>query len=97
MIAERYWQVWMDSNVSLDSSGTMEGIDKFNRQAYEVILGRVTKAFDLSSEDPKLLARYDTSPLVPPSQISKKWNNHKNYRDHGQSARQVDVVGATAV
>ena len=69
----------------LDSSGTMEGIDKFNRQAYEVILGRVTKAFDLSSEDPNCLARYDTSPLVPPSQISKKWNNHKNYRDHGQS------------
>lgn len=70
---------------NLDSSGTMEGIDRFNRQAYDVILGSVTKAFDLSKEDPKLLARYDTSKLVPPNEISKKWNNHQNYRDHGQT------------
>jgi uncharacterized protein (DUF1501 family) len=69
----------------LDASGNMAGIDRFNRQAYDVILGRVTNAFDLSKEDPALLARYDTSGLIPPSKINKKWNNHKNYRDHGQS------------
>ena len=69
----------------LDASGAMEGIDRFNRQAYDVILGSVTKAFDLSNEDPKVLARYDTSRLVPYETIDKKWNNHKNYRDHGQS------------
>ena len=69
----------------LDSSGTMDGIDKFNRQAYDVILGSVTKAFDLTHEDPKLVARYDTAPLVPYSKIDKKWNNHKNYRDHVHS------------
>ena len=69
----------------LDAGGAMESIDKFNRQAYDVLLGSVTKAFDLSQEDPQLLARYDTSPLVPYSKIDKKWNNHKNYRDHVQS------------
>ena len=69
----------------LDDSGTMAGIDRFNRQAYDVILGSVNKAFDLSTEDPRLLARYDTSKLVPYETIDRKWNNHKNYRDHGQS------------
>ncbi len=69
----------------LDASGAMEGIDRFNRQAFDVIAGGATKAFDLSQEDPKVIARYDTSNLVPPEKISKRWNNHKNYRDHGQS------------
>ena len=69
----------------LDSNQTMQSIDKFNRQAYDVILGSVSKAFDLSEEDPKLIERYDTSKLVPYSQIDKKWNNHKNYRDHVHS------------
>jgi uncharacterized protein (DUF1501 family) len=69
----------------LDASGNMAGIDKFNRQAYDVILGRVTKAFDLAHEDPAVVARYDTSALIPPDKIDKKWNNHRNYRDHGQT------------
>lgn len=69
----------------LDDSGNMAGIDKFNRQAYDVILGRVTKAFDLKHEDPAVVARYDTSGLLHPDKIDKKWNNHRFYRDHGQT------------
>ncbi len=69
----------------LDSTGTMDGMDKFNRQAYDVILGGVTQAFDLSDEDSEVVERYDTSKLVLPEKIDKKWNNHKNYRDHGQT------------
>ena len=63
----------------------MEGMDRFNRQAFDVILGGATKAFDLSEEDPRTLASYDTSNIIHPNKISQKWNNHKNYRDHGQS------------
>ena len=69
----------------LDSSGKMDAMDRFNRQAYNVILGGINQAFDLSNEDPKLVARYDTSRLISPDKIDKKWNNHKNYRDHGQT------------
>lgn len=69
----------------LDGSGAMEGMDRFNRQAFDVILGGATKAFDLSEEDPRTLASYDTSNIIHPNKISQKWNNHKNYRDHGQS------------
>ncbi len=45
----------------LDASGAMEGLDKFEQQAFELILGKSKAAFDLSKEDPRLLARYDTS------------------------------------
>lgn len=69
----------------LDATGSMQGIDRFNRQAFDVILGGATKAFDLSEEDPKTIARYDTSGIIHPSKINQKWNNHRNYRDHGQT------------
>jgi uncharacterized protein (DUF1501 family) len=42
----------------------------------------VAGAFDLSREDPRTLARYDTSRLIKPENIRTKWNNHKNYKDH---------------
>jgi hypothetical protein len=36
--------------------------DKFQDQAYQLLLsGRVSEAFDLSKEDPRTIARYDTS------------------------------------
>ena len=68
----------------LDHTGG-NGLSKFQEQAFETIAGGVSEAFDLSQEDPRVLARYDTSSLVPPGSIRKVWNNHKNYRDHGQS------------
>jgi len=70
---------------TVDGGGLMQGIDKFNQQAFDTIMGGVADAFDLSREDPAVLARYDTSHLVRPNSIRKVWNNHKNYADHGQS------------
>ena len=68
----------------LDHSGGT-GLTTFQEQAFETLIGGVSDAFDLSKEDPKTIARYDTSPLVSPDSIRKVWNNHHNYRDHGQS------------
>jgi hypothetical protein len=43
----------------LDASGTMDGLDAYNRRAFEMILsGAVHKALDLRREDPKTLERY---------------------------------------
>jgi hypothetical protein len=43
----------------LDRSGSMEAMDKFNRQALELLTSeRTRKAFDWSLEDPKTLERY---------------------------------------
>ncbi len=45
----------------LDSRGTMAGADRFQQQAFDVISRGVAQAFDLTREDPRLVARYDTS------------------------------------
>ncbi len=59
-----------------DSSATLAGIDRFNQQAFDVLLGGVTQAFDLSREDPRTVARYDTSHIkIPASVLRKKKKN----------------------
>jgi Protein of unknown function (DUF1501) len=45
----------------LDDRGTMAGADRFQQQAFDVISRGVASAFDLSREDPRVVARYDTS------------------------------------
>jgi hypothetical protein len=50
-----------------------------------MILGTVGEAFDLSKEDPKVVAKYDTAPLVRPDQIDKKWKNYNHYVDNAKS------------
>ena len=44
-----------------DVSGQIDGLDKMQQQAYDVITGGAAAAFDLSQEDPRTVARYDTS------------------------------------
>jgi len=45
----------------LDDRGSMAGADRFQQQAFDVISRGVAQAFDLSREDPRLVAQYDTS------------------------------------
>ncbi|HET6425945.1 MAG TPA: DUF1501 domain-containing protein [Planctomycetaceae bacterium] len=59
--------------------------DPLREQAFETLLGGVGSAFDLSKEDPAIVARYDTAPLVRPDQIDRKWNNYEHYVDHAKS------------
>jgi len=66
-------------------NGAADGLGKLQQQAVDMVLGGISEAFDLSREDPRTIARYDTAPLIKPNSISKSWNNHKNYRDHGQT------------
>lgn len=47
----------------VDRSGMVDAMDRFDREAYEMVAGeRARKAFDLSSEDPKLRERYGRNP-----------------------------------
>ena len=48
----------------IDTRGIMDGLDRFEQQALELILGKSQNAFDLSQEDPRLVARYDTSKFI---------------------------------
>ena len=45
----------------VDSRDQMAGTDRFQQQAFDVISRGVAQAFDLTREDPRLVARYDTS------------------------------------
>ncbi|HZZ72598.1 MAG TPA: DUF1501 domain-containing protein [Pirellulales bacterium] len=66
-----------------DTAG--ESVSHFQDQAFQTIVGGVAKAFDLSREDPKTIARYDTAPLVAPDQISRKWHNYNHYVDNAKT------------
>jgi len=70
---------------SLDEGGKLGGLDGIRAQAFSALLGGVAGAFDLSREDERTVARYDTAPLVRPDQISRKWNNYNMYVDNAKS------------
>ena len=42
----------------VDRSGMMEGLDQFEEQAFNLVLGRRPAAFDLTRENRKTVARY---------------------------------------
>jgi uncharacterized protein (DUF1501 family) len=72
-------------NRDVDSGGGLVGLDKFQQQAFSVILRGVADAFDLSKEDPRTVARFDTAPLIQPNEFSTQWNNRPNYISHARS------------
>jgi len=61
------------------------GMDAARDKAFSMLLGGVGDAFDLTKEDPKIVAAYDTEPLINVDGINKKWNNHKHYSDNARS------------
>jgi hypothetical protein len=46
---------------SIDASGNLEGLDRFERQALEMIVRGAGEAFDLKQEDRRTFEKYDTS------------------------------------
>ncbi len=60
----------------VDGSGMLDGIDKYQQQAFEVITRGVAEAFDLTKEDPATIARYDTSHLFTNEEV-QKWYDMK--------------------
>ena len=67
------WKRWADG------SDAVAGFNGFQQQAFDALHRGVFDAFDLSREDPRLLERYDTAPLLPRSRISEKWKNIDHY------------------
>jgi len=63
----------------------VDGLDRVRQQAFETLRGGVADAFDLSREDPRVVARYDTAPLVRPENINRRWNNYNHYVDNAKS------------
>ena len=64
----------------LDSSGALEGVDKFRQQAISMVLKGAAGAFNLEDEDPQTLARYDTAHFVDETRYADKRNGKKERR-----------------
>jgi hypothetical protein len=70
---------------ALAERATVDGIDRMREQALTTVIGGVSDAFDLSKEHPRVLAAYDTAPLIKPENIDRKWNNYNHYVDNAKS------------
>ena len=57
-----------------ESQGLLEGVDRYQQQAFEVILRGVAEAFDLSREVRATIARYDTAHLFRNEEV-QKWGD----------------------
>jgi hypothetical protein len=55
----------------LDASRTLDGMDKYRQQAFDVIVGGVSKAFSLADEDPRTIEKYDTSRLFDMREVNR--------------------------
>ena len=55
----------------VDCSRELDGANKFQQQAFDVVMRGVASAFDLSNEDPKVLARYDTTGIFPIKELNR--------------------------
>jgi hypothetical protein len=72
-------------NRRIDTSGTLDAIDQTQAQAFDVILRGAADAFDLSKEPARVVARYDTAPLVRPENIAMTYDSSKYYVDHAKT------------
>lgn len=61
----------------LDTTGVMDGTDRFRQQAFDVIARGVGDAFDIAKEDPKTLAKYDTSHLFKLTDVTKWYDQRR--------------------
>ena len=76
-------------NRKVDAGGQLDGLDKLQRQAYELILGGgVSRALDLSREDPRTRKRYDTSVYAKKG----RWNSVSRGRK-GYYCAQASTIG----
>ena len=74
-----------------------DSLDRTREKAFRLLLGGVGDAFDLTKEDPKVLAAYDTEPLVQVAKIDKKWNNHKFYADNTRTLGKLLLLARRCV
>jgi uncharacterized protein (DUF1501 family) len=58
----------------VDATGALDGVDKYQQQAFEVITRGVAEAFDLAREDEATLKRYDTSHVFNNAEV-QRWGD----------------------
>lgn len=61
-----------------EGADLQSGTDRFEQQAFDVLTGGVSDAFDLSKEDSKLIARYDTGEFEIPQTLANSKSNKES-------------------
>lgn len=61
-----------------DKSRLLDGTDRFQQQAFEVITRGVAEAFDLSKEDARTIERYDTSKLFDADETQRYYDMRRS-------------------
>ncbi len=60
----------------VERNSSLESATSFQQQAFDVILGGISQAFDLSKEEPRIVQRYDTKHIDIPKYLYKKKNKN---------------------
>jgi len=63
---------------AVDTTGAMDGMDRFQQQAFDTITRGVAGAFDITKEDPKTVEKYDTSKLFRSEDITKYYDMRRS-------------------
>lgn len=74
----------------VERSAAAEPVDAYRQQAYDLILGSARDAFDLTKEDPRVVARYSTSKYL----IGHKERHASPLGEHLLLARRLCEAGA---
>jgi hypothetical protein len=61
----------------VDNMGVMDGMDRFQQQAFDAITRGVAEAFDLSKEDRRTIEKYDTGKLFKREDVTKWYDMHR--------------------
>jgi len=57
-----------------ETNGTLDRVDKYRQQAFEIITRGIGEAFDLKKESPKTLARYDTTGIFKAEDLQRYYD-----------------------
>jgi Protein of unknown function (DUF1501) len=74
----------------IDRIPEMEGVDSLREQAYSILNRGMVGAFDLSKEEPRTLARYDTSTLF---NMADYHSGGKHYKNKMNQSRITNLLG----
>jgi hypothetical protein len=74
-----------------------ESTDVARQKAFSILLGNSAEAFDLSKEDAKTVAKFDTEKLYDVTKINKKWNNWKHYTDNAKTLGKLMLLARRLV
>lgn len=58
----------------VDVTGLLDGADRFQQQAFDVVMRGAAEAFDLSHEDPRTIQRYDTSGIFRQEDLQRYYD-----------------------